>query len=129
MLISVAVLLAAIGGIGLASMTTVNVLGRTRELGVMKAIGARPRTIVAVIAGEAALIGAASWVIAVLLALPLTAALGLLGRMMHGTLPFIVSLPAAAGWAGATIAIALVASAAPALRAGRLVVRAALAYE
>ncbi len=129
MLIAVSVLLAAIGGIGLAAMTTVNVLERTRELGVMKAIGARPQTIVAVIAGEAALVGAASWVIAVLLALPLTAAIGLLGRMMLGTLPFVVSLPAAAAWAGATIAIALVASAAPALRAGRLVVREALAYE
>jgi putative ABC transport system permease protein len=129
MLIAASVLLALIGGIGLASMMTVNVLERTREVGVMKAIGARSATIVTVIVGEGVLIGAASWVLALLVSLPLTLAIGLLGRMMLGTLPFMLSIPAAAGWLGLAIATAAIASAAPALRAARLVVREALAYE
>ena len=42
MLVAAAVLLALIGGLGLGSMMTVNVLERTREIGIMKAVGALP---------------------------------------------------------------------------------------
>jgi putative ABC transport system permease protein len=45
MLVAAAILLALIGGLGLASMTTINVLERTREIGIMKAVGARPSVI------------------------------------------------------------------------------------
>jgi putative ABC transport system permease protein len=130
MLIAASVLLALIGGIGLASMMTINVLERTRELGVMKAIGATPRTILTIVSAESVFIAAVSWVFALILALPLIRGIGLLGARMFGApLPFTVSASGAAGWLGLVLVIALVASAAPALRAARLVVREALAYE
>jgi putative ABC transport system permease protein len=130
MLVSAAVLLALIGGLGLASMMTVNVLERTRELGVMKAIGAVPSVILKIIVGEAVLIAAMSWLLALLLSLPLTRAIGLRAGMMFGApLPFTVSIFAAAGWLGLVLVIAVAASALPASRAARLVVREALAYE
>ena len=129
MLIAAAVLLAAIGGLGLASMMTINVLERTREIGIMKAVGAAPATIVRIVVGEGLVIAALSWVAAMVLALPLIAAIGLSGTVMFGTpLPFVVSASGAAIWLGLVLAIALAASAIPAWRAGRLVVRAALAY-
>jgi putative ABC transport system permease protein len=130
MLIGASVLLALIGGLGLASMMTVNVLERTRELGVMRAIGAKPLVILKVIVGEGVLTAAMSWFVALLLSLPLTRAIGLLAARMFGApLPFTVSLAATTGWLGFVLAIAGIASAAPALRASRLVVRQALAYE
>ena len=130
MLIAASVLLALIGGLGLASMITVNVLERTRELGVMRAIGARPIVILEVIVGEGVLTAAISWFVALLLSLPLTRALGLTAARMFGApLPFTISVLAATAWLGLVLVIAAVASAAPALRASRLVVRQALAYE
>jgi putative ABC transport system permease protein len=130
MLVAAAVLLALIGGLGLASMMTVNVLERTRELGVMRAIGARPAVILKVIVGEGVLIAAMSWCLALLVSLPLTRALGVLaGHMFGSPLPFAVSTMGATAWLGLVLVIAAVASAAPALRASRLVVREALAYE
>ena len=130
MLVAASVLLALIGGLGLASMMTVNVLERTRELGVMKAVGAMPAVILKVIVGEGVLIAAMSWLLALILSLPLTRAVGLLAGTMFGApLPFTVSIFAAAIWLGLALVIAVAASAAPALRAARLVVREALAYE
>src|SRR5262249_39948656 len=97
MLIAASMLLALIGGLGLASMMTVNVLERTRELGVMRAIGARSGIILRVIIGEGVFTAALSWVVALLLSLPLIRVLGLTAVNMFGApLPFIVSGAAAA---------------------------------
>jgi putative ABC transport system permease protein len=60
----------------------------------------------------------------------LTRALDMLAAHMFGApLPFTISVMAAAMWLGLVLVIAATASAAPALRASRLVVRQALAYE
>ncbi len=59
-LIAASALLVLAGGLGLASMTTINVLERTREIGVMKAIGGKPATIVKIIIGECLFIAATS---------------------------------------------------------------------
>jgi putative ABC transport system permease protein len=129
MLIVAAVLLALIGGLGLASMTTINVLERTREIGVMKAVGATPATIVQLVVGEALFVAGLSWIVALLLALPLIWLIGLSGMVMFGTaLPYVVSAVGALIWLVAVALIALIASALPAWRASRLVVREALAY-
>jgi putative ABC transport system permease protein len=130
MLVAASLVIVLVGALGLASMVTVNVLERTREIGVMKAIGATPAAVVKIVAGESLLIGAASWVLAVLIALPLSGIIGPASRSALGAaLPFIVSIWAGAIWLGLMVVIAAAASAAPALRATRLVVREALAYE
>jgi len=129
MLIAAAVLLALIGGLGLASMMTVNVLERTREIGVMKAVGATPATVLKIVVGEGLFTAGLSWLVAMGLALPLIALIGLSGTVMFGTaLPFVVSSMGAGIWLAAVLIIALIASAVPAWRASRLVVRQALAY-
>ena len=130
MLIAASLLLALIGGIGLASMMTVNLFERTREIGVMRAIGAVAAVTVKVVIGEALSIAAMSWLLVLLLSLPLTRAIGLLaGGMFGAPLLFTISIIAAAVWLALVLAIAVAASVAPASRAARLVMREALAYE
>jgi putative ABC transport system permease protein len=129
MLIISALLLGLIGGLGLASIMSINVVERTREIGIMKAIGALPRTILALVVGEGVFIAGLSWLLALVLAVPLTLGLDQIGAMMFGTpLPFIVSLPAILGWLALILIVAAIASAAPAWRAAQLVVRQALVH-
>lgn len=127
MLVSAAVLLAVIGGLGLASMMTIAVVERTREIGVMKAIGAVPGTVVRMIVAEGLFLAGLSWIVAIIAALPLIYGIGRLGASIFGMpLPFIFSLSAALIWLGLVVGISLVASTIPALRASRLIVREAL---
>jgi putative ABC transport system permease protein len=130
MLMLASLVIVLVGGLGLASMMTINVLERTREIGVMKAIGATPRTVIKMIAGEALFVAGASWILSMGLSLLLIRVLGPAARAAHGaSLPNAFSLSASAFWLVLVVAIALVASAAPAARAGKLVVREALAHE
>lgn len=129
MLIAAAVLLALIGGLGLASMMAVNVLERTREIGVMKAVGATPATVLKIVVGEGLFTAGLSWLAAIGLALPLIALIDLSGTVMFGTaLPFVVSPLGVGVWLAAVLIVAVIASAVPAWRASRQVVRTALAY-
>jgi putative ABC transport system permease protein len=127
MLVSAAVLLAAIGGLGLASMMTIAVVERTREIGVMKAIGAVPGVIIRMIVAEGLFVAGLSWIASILASLPLIYGIGRLGASIFGMpLPFILAWPAALFWLGLVMTISVLASIVPALRASRLVVRQAL---
>jgi len=58
-----------VGGIGIANSMFTSVLERTREIGVMKAIGARNSEILGIFIGEAAIIGLIGGIIGVSLGL------------------------------------------------------------
>jgi putative ABC transport system permease protein len=129
-LLAIALPMGVIGCIGLASTMAANVLERIRELGVMHAIGARPRTVRRIVVAEGVFIALASCLVAVIPALGLTAAMGaVLGNtFMYAPLPFRVSILAAAIWTVLVILGAMLATYAAASRASRLTVREALAY-
>src|SRR5262249_34749921 len=69
----VAAILAAVGLITLGSVMAINVAERTREIGIMKAIGASDGRVFRIIVGEAVAVGVASSVLAIAFAVPLTA--------------------------------------------------------
>jgi putative ABC transport system permease protein len=129
-LLATALPMGLIGCIGLASTMSANVLERTREFGVMHAIGARPKAVRRIVVAEGVFIALASCLIAVLPALGLTAAIGaLLGNLFfNAPLPFRVSLLSAAIWTALVVLGAMLATEAAASRASRLTVREALAY-
>jgi putative ABC transport system permease protein len=120
-----------VGGLGLASTMSLAVLERTREIGVLRAIGARHRTIFAIVQIEALTIALLSWLAAIPLSVPMSVILGrAFGRIMF-RVP-VTLLPQPSGvlrWAVLVIVVALVAAAWPARRATRITTSAALAYE
>jgi len=119
-----------IGCIGLASTMGANVLERTREFGVMHAIGARPKAVRRIVTTEGVLTALASSLLALLPALGVTAVMGaLLGNLfVLAPLPFRFSVVAAVLWAVLVVLGAVLATEAAASRAARLTVREALAY-
>ena len=129
-LLAIAIAMGVVGGIGLATTMSTNILDRTREFGVMHAIGAQPKVVRRVVVTEGLILGLASCLVAVVPALGLTALLGVgLGSLfMDGPLPYRISFLAVGIWfVLATVGAALATDAA-ASRASRVTVREALAY-
>jgi putative ABC transport system permease protein len=119
--------ISVVGFAGLASTMSTNVLERTREFGVLRAIGAPAATVRRLVVLEGLFIAVLSCVIAAIPALLLTAAL--IGSLpMPVSLPFQISLPGVVIWVAGALLGAALASLAPAYRAARLTVREALAY-
>jgi putative ABC transport system permease protein len=130
LILGLAGLMTVVGVLGLTATMSISVLERTRELGVMRAIGASPARVVAVILGEGLFVGALSTLLAVGLALPITA---LINRVVGSLafrmpLPFVVSPSAFIVWVGLVLFFSSLATLFPALRASRLSVRDALDY-
>lgn len=119
-----------VGAIGLTSTLTINVVQRTREIGVMSAIGAAPRTIAGQIWGESVVIGLLSWAVAAVLAAPVTWLLQTVtGRMFfRAPLDFMMAGGATLLWLGLVVVLSSFSSFYPAWRAARLTVREALAH-
>jgi putative ABC transport system permease protein len=128
--LAIAIAMGVIGGIGLGSTMSANVLDRTREFGVMHAIGARPKAVRRIVVAEGVFLALASCLVAVIPALALTALLGAgLGNLfMSAPLPFRVSILAVGIWLVLVVLGAVLATEAAATRASRLTVREALAY-
>jgi putative ABC transport system permease protein len=131
MLLVLAVIVAVVGGVGLTGSLAISVVERTREIGVLRAIGARSHTISGMFLVEALLQGFLSWAVAVPLAYalgrPLANALGQV--MFSADLAYRFSAPAVGIWLAAILAISALASVLPARKAARISVRQSLAYE
>jgi putative ABC transport system permease protein len=129
-LLATALPMGVIGCIGLASTMGASVLERTREFGIMHAIGARPKAVRRIVIAEGIFIALASCLLAAIPALGLTLAMNaLLGNLFfYAPLPFRISLLSAVVWALLIVLGAWLATDAAATRAARLTVREALAY-
>ena len=123
-------IIAAVGGLGLMTTMSLNVLERRREMGVLRAIGATPRSVWMIVAGEGVLIGVLSWALAALAAWPVSKALGnlLVSLMFQSSLDFVFELRGLVIWLAVSILLGLAASLLPAWHASRVTVREALAY-
>ena len=122
---------AVVGGLALMGATSLNVIERTREIGVMRAIGASGGTLLQIFMGEAVVVGVLSWLAGMLVAIPLSKFLGdAVGiAFMQTPLTWRFSLPGSSFWLLMVVLLAAVASFLPAWRATRVSVRESLAYE
>jgi putative ABC transport system permease protein len=126
-----AVLIAAVGGLGLMGTMSINVLERTREIGVMRAVGASDGAVLRIFVVEGLFIGLLSWLAGILLSLPISKLLSdVVGvAFLDAPLIYTFSLRGALLWLGLVLLLAGLASLLPAWSAARLTVREVLAYE
>jgi len=131
LLMVMAALMALVGGLGLMGTMSINVLERTREIGVLRAIGASNLSVAQVFVLEGLAIGWMSWLLGSLLAYPLTQALSqVVGETMLGVpLTFAFSTSGVWMWLVIVTILSSLASLIPARNASRLTVREVLAYE
>jgi putative ABC transport system permease protein len=126
-----AVLIAIVGGVGLMGTMSINVLERTREIGVMRSIGADDGDIHRMVVIEGIFVSLMSWLISLVVAIPITILLtnGVGLAIFQAPIPVVYGLAGPLAWLAGTILLALLASLTPANRATRLTIRDALAYE
>ena len=130
-LLIMAGLIASVGSIGLTGTMSMNVMERTREIGIMRAIGATDSQVMRQVIIEGTLIGLMSWVFAVILAFPLSTFMsdiinvsifGMAGEYTFTITGFLI-------WFGIVVLLSMLASIMPARSAARLTIREVLAYE
>ena len=129
-LFSMALLTALVGSIGLTGTMGMNVLERTREIGVMRAIGAVDAEIMKSVIIEGMVIGFMSWVIGGILSFPFsTILLYFLSIAFSAPIPLSYTINGFVIWLIAVLILSAVASVIPARSAARLTIREVLAYE
>lgn len=130
-LLMMAALVAVVGGLGLAGTMSLNVLERTREIGVMRSIGASNSTVFRLVLVESLFIGMLSWLIAIPLSVPMGIgfcyALG--QAFFQKPLTFVFSISGIMIWLALIFIISVIASITPARKAVSLTVKDTLSYE
>jgi len=120
-----------VGGLGLTSMMTLNVLERTKEIGIIRSVGGVRKQLSLIIVIEGIFVGVMSWIFAVIIAYPMGIALGnavgvtLLRTSLIPAFPMKGPLT----WLGIVIVLSIIASVIPGRNAAKLTVRETISFE
>lgn len=130
-LLIMALLTATVGSMGLTGTMSMNVLERTREIGIMRSIGATNREIIRMVIVEGLLIGLISFGLSILLAVPFTYLLSTIvsSAVFETPIAVVFTYQGYLIWLGLVILLSSLASVLPARNAARLTIREVLAYE
>lgn len=130
-LVIMAALLAIVGGLSLAGTMGINVMERTREIGVLRSVGASNGAVRQVVLVEGITIAVMSWLIAMVLSAPAGAGLAaaVIQTVLNTNLIYRYSFKGLLYWLIIVIFIGMASSLAPAQNAVKLTVREVLDYE
>jgi putative ABC transport system permease protein len=130
-LLIMALLTALVGSMGLTGTMSMNVFERTREIGIMRSIGAVDTVIMRTVISEGVVIGAISWGLGAVLSVPFSYLLSaiLSKAIFNFLIPVKFTLMGFIIWLFIVLALAAVASVIPARKAARLTIREVLSYE
>jgi putative ABC transport system permease protein len=130
-LLIMAILTAVVGSMGLTGTMGMNVLERTREIGIMRAIGADNRAVMRTVIAEGIVIGMISFGLAILLSIPFTYGLSYIVSVAVFQTPIdvVFTYSGYAIWLGLVLGLSALASILPARNAAQLTIREVLAYE
>ncbi len=126
-----ALLIGTVGALGLMGTMSINVLERTREIGIMRAVGASDAAIRQIVLTEGILIGMLAWLSGVLVSLSVSRFMSTrIGyALLNQPLSYRYAAWAVLLWLLMMLVLAAGASLVPASNAARMTVREVLAYE
>lgn len=120
---------AIVGAVALSGTLTINVLDRTREIGIMRAIGASAWAVAGQFIGEGLILAWLSWLLAIPLSIPVgRMVISTLARVMNIELIYQISFGGFLYWLFIVTILAVIASWFPAQKAAQTSVRESLAY-
>ncbi len=130
-LLIMAILTAIVGAMGLTGTMGMNVLERTREIGIMRAIGADDRAVMRTVIAEGLTIGFISFVLAIVFSIPFTYLLSYIVSIAIFETPInvVFTFTGYGIWLGLVLLLSVLGSILPAQNAARLTIREVLAYE
>ena len=130
-LLLMALLTAFVGSIGLMGTMSINVLERTREIGVMRTIGAVDAVVMQSVIIEGLVIGLITWLIGIGLSFPISSVLlDIVARAISDSEFTLIFTPLGVFvWLGVVVVLSIFASVMPARNAARLTINEVLAYE
>jgi putative ABC transport system permease protein len=131
LMLAMSILAAVVGSVGLMSTMSINVVERGREIGMMRAIGARSVPILSIFVVEGMFVGVLSWLCAAPLSYPGARVFNDLvsKQLFQMPLDFSYSVGGVVLWLAIVVLLSAAASFWPALRATQVSVRESLAYE
>ena len=130
-LLIMAILTAIVGSMGLTGTMGMNVLERTREIGITRAIGADDQAVMRTVIAEGVVIGSISFILAIILSIPFTYGLSTIVSLAIFQTPIdvVFTYMGYAIWLALVLVLSTFASILPARNAARLTIREVLAYE
>ncbi len=130
-LLIMAILTAVVGSMGLTGTMGMNVLERTREIGITRAIGADDRAVMRTVIAEGIVIGLLSFGLAIMFSIPFTYGLSTIVSLAIFQTPIdvVFTYQGYAIWLALVLVLSTFASILPARNAARLTIREVLAYE
>jgi putative ABC transport system permease protein len=130
-LMILAILTGMVGSIGLSGTLGLNVMERTSEIGILRAVGAHNRIITRLVIMEGLIIGLISYLLGVLFSFPITRLLSNVVNMalFHDRGQFVVTGMGFSLWLVIVLMLSILASVIPARNAKQLTIREVLAYE
>lgn len=130
-LMVMALLLTLTSSLGLLSTMSISVLERSREIGVLRVLGATHVDVVRIVIGEGLFLVVVSWFAAVVLAWPVGVLLAhVIGQqLLASPMSYVYSFSGMLIWLAIALASAAAAGYGPARHASRLTIRNLLTYE
>ncbi|MCX8128856.1 MAG: FtsX-like permease family protein [Clostridia bacterium] len=131
--LAISIMVVVVAGFGLSSTMNVQVTERTREIGIMKAMGASRRQIKRIVTAESVFISIVSWLVSIILGIPLGALVAfVVGNIMVSTsldVNYAQSYIPVVIWLVLTLTISYAASRTASKRASKMSVKETLAFE
>lgn len=130
-LLVLAILIALVGSIGLTGTMSMNIMERTREIGIMRSIGASDQVLTRMVLIEGLIIGWLSWILGAILSFPISTLMsnGITRALFGAPSGFGFSITGYVIWFVVVSILSVLSSLTPARSATRLTIREVLSYE